>query len=386
INNLGLIYSGIGETKKAVEYYEEAIQRGDRSAVVYTNLADAYRAIGSYDKSRQLLESYIKTISDLPSIRNSLSNLYLQQGDLDLAMAEAEKAFLLDPSDSTSFIRKGEIYRYKGDSVKAEAEFQKVRQQEEFRSKLVGGVRLMYLYSELGRFDEGSDLMNQGFDMVKKAEQGMWIARFRLGFSRSDLQAGQPQKALNEAEQAWITADNLGNLEYKRDALHQKGLAQLGLDDVPEAEKTANLLKELIEAGMNKKIIYLYYHLKGEIELQKGNFSQAIDLFKQALALLGYGPLTVDALYINSLANAYYQSGELDKALLEYEKITSLTTGRTDRGAIYAKSFYMLGRIYEQLGDTAKAKENYEKFLFLWKDADSGIPEVEDAKKRVADH
>ncbi|MCJ7581314.1 MAG: protein kinase, partial [Candidatus Aminicenantes bacterium] len=46
INNLGLIYSGIGETKKAVEYYEEAIQRGDRSAVVYTNLADAYRAIG----------------------------------------------------------------------------------------------------------------------------------------------------------------------------------------------------------------------------------------------------------------------------------------------------------------------------------------------------
>jgi len=44
----------------------------------------------------------------------------------------------------------------------------------------------------------------------------------------------------------------------------------------------------------------------------------------------------------------------------------------------------MLGKIYEQKGWKGKALEHYQKFLGLWKDADPGIGEVEDAKKRLA--
>ena len=44
----------------------------------------------------------------------------------------------------------------------------------------------------------------------------------------------------------------------------------------------------------------------------------------------------------------------------------------------------MLGKIYEQQDDETKAVEHYEKFLTLWKEADPGIAEAEDAKKRVA--
>jgi tetratricopeptide (TPR) repeat protein len=81
---------------------------------------------------------------------------------------------------------------------------------------------------------------------------------------------------------------------------------------------------------------------------------------------------------------AYYRAGDLDNALKEYERITSLTTGRRFHGDIYAKSFYMLGKIYEQQDKRGKAIENYEKFLDLWKNADPGIAEVDDAKKRLA--
>ena len=88
--------------------------------------------------------------------------------------------------------------------------------------------------------------------------------------------------------------------------------------------------------------------------------------------------------FTDSLALAYYRSGDLEKARIEYEKMHSFTVGKTRYSDIYVKSFYMLGKVYQDLGDEAKARDYYEKFLELWKDADPGIAEVEDAKKRLA--
>jgi tetratricopeptide (TPR) repeat protein len=122
-------------------------------------------------------------------------------------------------------------------------------------------------------------------------------------------------------------------------------------------------------------------------ELKRENFSKGIDHFKKAISLLNFqnhSRADDQALFIDSLALAYYKAGDVERAREEYEKITSLTAGRQDFGDIYVTSFYMLGKIYEQKGWKGKAIEHYEKFLDLWKDADPGIAEIEDAKKRVA--
>jgi len=48
-------------------------------------------------------------------------------------------------------------------------------------------------------------------------------------------------------------------------------------------------------------------------------------------------------------------------------------------------SCYVLARIYEQQGNQAKPIDHYEKFLDLWKDTNSCIPEVKDARKRLSE-
>jgi len=88
--------------------------------------------------------------------------------------------------------------------------------------------------------------------------------------------------------------------------------------------------------------------------------------------------------FFDGPALALLESGELEKAQQQYKKITSLTTGRLIHADIYAKAHYMLGRIAERQGDSASAQEHYGKFLDLWKDADPGLPEVEDARKWLA--
>jgi tetratricopeptide (TPR) repeat protein len=120
------------------------------------------------------------------------------------------------------------------------------------------------------------------------------------------------------------------------------------------------------------------------VELKQKNFASAIESFKEALYLQTSDPHDKMAGYVESLAAAYNASGNIDKAQEEYERIVSSSSGRSTFGDVYALSFYELGKIYEQKGWKGKAIEHYEKFLNLWKDADPGFPEVDDAKKRLA--
>ena len=172
--------------------------------------------------------------------------------------------------------------------------------------------------------------------------------------------------------------------------LYFKGWAQVGMQSMDDAQKTASMLKDMVEKGMNSKEIRLYHHLMGMIELEKENFSRAIKYFEKSKSLLpfpcGLGPFVNDqALFADPLALAYLKVGELDKAQKEYGRIASITTGILYWGDIYAKSFYMLGKISEEQGNKTKAVEYYKKFLDLWKEADPDLSEVEDARKSLED-
>jgi tetratricopeptide (TPR) repeat protein len=161
------------------------------------------------------------------------------------------------------------------------------------------------------------------------------------------------------------------------------------MDSIEEAQQEADEMKKLVDSRSAKKKIRYYYLLMGMIEFHKNNYKDAEKYQTQALSLLPYSGLIYhwigyQAVFQDALAMTYLKLGELDKTQEQYEKIVSLTEGRLSFGIIYAKSYYRLGQIFEQKGWKGKAIEQYEKFLDIWKNADPGIVEVEDAKKRLA--
>jgi tetratricopeptide (TPR) repeat protein len=85
------------------------------------------------------------------------------------------------------------------------------------------------------------------------------------------------------------------------------------------------------------------------------------------------------------LARIYIQKGELDKAITEYERLMTFDPANKDWRLVHPKFHYRLGILYEQKGLKNKAIDQYEKFLDIWKDADPGIAEVEDARRRRTD-
>jgi serine/threonine protein kinase/Tfp pilus assembly protein PilF len=384
-NNLGLIYNGLEEWDKAIDCF--GMNFGNEFLGTYSSPALAYMAKGSYQKATELIEYFMDNFPDRAGSHNMLAYIYLWQGKSDLALDELNKAFYLNPTTFGYTRNRGDIYLFRDDFNKAKEEYGKLLEFEDQRAQMWNGIGLGALSLLKGKYEESKNQMKNSIERARRLDLSDWKFGFYRQLAYLHLRTGNLKDALEDSEQAWHSIEWKLSYIAQRNLLYLKGLIYVEMGRIHEARETSEELKEIIKKGLNSKAERYYLSLMGNIELAEGHLSEAIESFENASSLSPFQNRqdTDDhALFIEPLALAYYKSGDLEKALEKFEMITELTTGRYYYGDIYAKAFYMLGKIHEQQGNTSKAIENYEKFLSLWKDADPGLAEVEDAKKRLA--
>ena len=140
-----------------------------------------------------------------------------------------------------------------------------------------------------------------------------------------------------------------------------------------------------------KRAIFDCDFLYGEVLLTEGFVQEAIAVCEKALpleipvftsrrVLLTYNtPFLKDV-----LARAYFQNGKTDKAIAEYERLTTFDPNSKERFLIHPLYHYRLAKLYQEKGAPVKAIDQYETFLEIWKDADEDLPDLIDAQERLA--
>jgi tetratricopeptide (TPR) repeat protein len=367
--NLGILYFDLEEWDKAIVHYERNIQNNPDDVLAVWNLAETYEAMGLYDKALEALERYLERNPDQVGFHHKQSLVYFYQGRYDLVQAKLEKLLSLNPETKLAYdINMGHIYLLKGDLINAEKQYQKMPEANQGRRGLMTILSLLQ-----GKFEEAKNqlLMTP-------------VNHDSLGYLY--LRTGHPEEALAEFDLVLKEALKTESVSWQIRILHAKGMAFVLMKSFNEALKITEEIRKTIPTLMHKKLIRYHDHLMGSIKLERGEFTEAIRYMSKAEQSL-YAPEDnfprIHAFFIHTLAQAYFRAGNLQKAQEKYEKVLSLHFGRLGDGDLYANSFYMLGKIHEQQGQKAKAIEHYEQFLDLWKNADPGIAEVEDARKRV---
>ncbi len=389
-NRLGLIYKSIEEWDKAIEKYEVCIKNKYDRFFYYVNASETFMAKGMYERAGHILELYLDEFGDVAWIHGSYAVNYLCQRQYEFAHIEADRALAVDPTHFHAHWIKGDIYHAQEDFFLAEAEYQKLPREAEEVARLYGWDCLGDLYVSQGRWDDAVVQITQALQLAESVKERSWQAWLSARLSYMFMKQGKYEDALNVCNNALqIDMDGV-RIDLQRRVLYFKGLVQVAMNLVADAQKTADALRQSIEPGLNQKEIRYFYHLEGMIQLASDRIPQAIDYFNQAIALLPHQyyrhPWIVGndrGLFLDSLALAYFKSGNLDEASEEYGKIHTLTLARLDYGDIYAKSYYWLGQIFEQKSWDELAKRNYQRFLSLWQNADPGNPELEDARTRL---
>ncbi len=375
---LGEMHANLLKFQEAVHYFSKAIQIDPLYKLAYNQLAYTYNYMGDFDKSIWAINKYIELAPDEPNPYDTRADLYAWNGKIDQAIESYKKALEIKLDFYFSRCKLGDMYLFKKDYARAESCYEALSSSNAKLWRSSGRVCLALIPLYQGRFEDALKVLDDGI-AADRMEQAEGVLNALKHFTKADIYENKKKwsLALNEAQMGIqilkkVTPDNpVSGRDYYIYLLAKSG-------KIAEAEEVARVLKKDIE-GKNPTLMYSYWWTLGNIEQAKGNLKTAIDYVEKAEK----DAPTPSFYRLCALAKIYLEAGRLDEAVAKLEKALLRYEDARINTSIAVKAYYLLGLAYEKSSWNKKAIEKYEEFLDTWKEADSGIPEIVDAKERL---
>ncbi len=355
---------------KAIGYYEKVIELDPMYTKVYNELAYAYLGNGDKEKSLWAVNKYIELAPNEANPYDTKGEIAGFNGQLDLAFESYKKALEINP-EFPSKISLGHMYLFKGEYEKADSCYRVIASSGNKNYRSYARTCLSFSSVFKGKFEEAIKILDDGLaaDKLQQYDRTHDLYKHETK-AFIYLEMGDCEKAL--ASIRYMFDRNAAICTYV--------LTKCG--EIGEADSLMEDRKQYIEE-VGAGHIDFYWRGKGFafVGEQKGD-SAVYYIEKQ----INYRKCSYREFALNfMLAYAYLLDDKLPEAIAEFEKTqTTYSYSPLYYPTLYIKGFYYLGQAYEKSNWNDKAIEQYEKFVDIWKDAQPPVPEVEDAKTRLA--